>query len=457
MFQPVDTKVSFPQLEQSILELWKERQIVEKNLASGDKPFVFYEGPPTANGRPGLHHAISRIFKDIICRYRSMQGYKIIGRREGWDTHGLPVEIEVEKILGFRGKPDIERYGIAEFNARCRQSVWEYIQDWKVFTQRIAYWVSEDAYITYENSYIESLWWIFRQLWDNSLLFRDYKVTITARAAAPRSRTTRSRWASRTMSMTHRCGFASVSPRSRPPRAASIHWRRSWLARRSWPGRPRPGRCRPMWRWRSSQARTMRWWPSPHKKGSRRSPSPPNPLPGAGEGEQGGERLLMAAALVPTVLGERATILKTYQGHELVGLHYTRLFDGIPGPGDTVDWNSAYRVIADDFVSLEDGTGVVHIAPAYGDLEIGRKYGLPTLFSVDLAGLVLPEFGDLPFTGKFFKAADPDITQDLRERGLLFRSGRVKHSYPFCWRCSTPLLTTPSAAGISAPQPKRMC
>ncbi|HEX5688632.1 MAG TPA: class I tRNA ligase family protein, partial [Roseiflexaceae bacterium] len=157
MFQPVDTKVSFPQLEEGILEMWKRDQIVEKNLASGTKPFVFYEGPPTANGRPGLHHAISRIFKDIICRYRSMQGYQIIGRREGWDTHGLPVEIEVEKILGFRGKPDIERYGIAEFNARCRQSVWEYIQEWKVFTQRIAYWVSEDAYITYENEYIESL------------------------------------------------------------------------------------------------------------------------------------------------------------------------------------------------------------------------------------------------------------------------------------------------------------
>ena len=178
MFQPVDTKVSFPQLEESIIELWKVNQIVEKNLAAGSKPFVFYEGPPTANGRPGLHHAISRIFKDIICRYRSMCGYQIIGRREGWDTHGLPVEIEVEKMLGFRGKPDIERYGIAEFNAKCRQSVWEYIQDWKVFTRRIAYWVSEDAYITYENSYIESLWWIFRQLWDNGLLFRDYKVTM---------------------------------------------------------------------------------------------------------------------------------------------------------------------------------------------------------------------------------------------------------------------------------------
>jgi isoleucyl-tRNA synthetase len=423
MFQPVDTKVSFPQLEQSILELWKEQQIVEKNLASGDKPFVFYEGPPTANGRPGLHHAISRIFKDIICRYRSMQGYKIIGRREGWDTHGLPVEIEVEKILGFRGKPDIERYGIAEFNARCRQSVWEYIQDWKVFTQRIAYWVSEDAYITYENSYIESLWWIFRQLWDNSLLFRDYKVTMHC----PRCGTSLS---------DHEVSLGFQDDVDDP----SV-----WIRFRVTEEPTAEGTSHPLAK-ELAGAAFLAWtttpWTLPANVALAIKPGADYALVALAphEGEQEGERLLMAAALVPTVLGEGATVLKTYQGSELVGLHYTRLFDGIPGPGDTVDWNSAYRVIADDFVSLEDGTGVVHIAPAYGDLEIGRKYGLPTLFSVDLAGLVLPEFGELPFTGKFFKAADPDITQNLQERGLLFRSGRVKHSYPFCWRCSTPLL-----------------
>ncbi|MFL5802240.1 MAG: isoleucine--tRNA ligase [Roseiflexaceae bacterium] len=442
MFQPVDTKVSFPQLEQSILELWKQQQIVEKNLASGDKPFVFYEGPPTANGRPGLHHAISRIFKDIICRYRSMCGYKIIGRREGWDTHGLPVEIEVEKMLGFRGKPDIERYGIAEFNARCRQSVWDYIQDWKVFTQRIAYWVSEDAYITYENSYIESLWWIFRQLWDNSLLFRDYKVTMHC----PRCGTSLSDhevslgfqddvddpsvWVRFRVTDDRRPATDDRRPTTDDRRSAKPHPLAKELA----------GAAFLAW--------TTTPWTLPANVALAVKPdadyalalTPLPPLPGVGEGEQGGERLIMAAALVPAVLGEGATIVKTYRGSELVGLRYDNLFDGIPGPGDTVDWDAAYRVIADDFVSLEDGTGVVHIAPAYGDLEIGRKYSLPTLFSVDLAGLVLPEFGDLPFTGKFFKQADPDITQNLQERGLLFKSGRIKHSYPFCWRCGTPLL-----------------
>ncbi|HET9222716.1 MAG TPA: isoleucine--tRNA ligase, partial [Roseiflexaceae bacterium] len=415
MFQPVDTKVSFPQLEESILELWKQRQIVEKNLAGGAEPFVFFEGPPTANGRPGLHHAISRIFKDTICRYRSMRGYKIVGRREGWDTHGLPVEIEVEKALGFRGKPDIERYGIAEFNARCRQSVWDYIQDWKAFTRRIAYWVSEDAYITYENSYIESLWWIFRQLWDNGLLFRDYKVTMHC----PRCGTSLS---------DHEVSLGFEDDVDDP----SV-WVRFRVTNDQRP--TTNDRLAPELTGASFLAWTTTPWTLPANVALAIKPDADYAVV-----QQDGERLIMAAALVPTVLGEDAAIEKTYRGSDLVGLRYENLFEGIPGPGDTVDWGSAYRVIADDFVSLEDGTGVVHIAPAYGDLEIGRKHGLPTLFSVDLSGLVLPEFGELPFTGKFFKDADPDITQNLKERGLLFRSGRVKHSYPFCWRCGTPLL-----------------
>jgi isoleucyl-tRNA synthetase len=432
MFQPVDTKVSFPQLEEGILEMWKRDQIVEKNLASGSKPFVFYEGPPTANGRPGLHHAISRIFKDIICRYRSMQGYQIIGRREGWDTHGLPVEIEVEKILGFRGKPDIERYGIAEFNARCRQSVWEYIQEWKVFTQRIAYWVSEDAYITYENEYIESLWWIFRRLWDDGLLFRDYKVTMHC----PRCGTSLS---DHEVSL----GFREdVDDPSVWIRFRVAGGQGSGVGGQERSGSPDLHPSSPISHPLEQElagAAFLAWtttpWTLPANVALAVKPDADYAL-----AEHDGERLLMAAALVPSVLGEGARVERTYQGSDLVGLRYANLFQGVPGPGDTVDWDSAYRVVADDFVSLEDGTGVVHIAPAYGDLEIGRKYGLPTLFSVDLSGLVLPEFGELPFVGKFFKEADPDITRDLKERGLLFKSGRVKHSYPFCWRCGTALL-----------------
>ena len=410
-FQPVDTRVSFPKLEESVLELWRQKQIVEKSLAAGETPFVFYEGPPTANGRPGLHHTISRIFKDVVCRYRAMQGYKIVGRREGWDTHGLPVEIEVEKKLGFSGKPDIEKFGIAEFNAMCRKSVWEYIQEWKTFTQRIAYWVDEDGYYTYDNKYIESLWWIFRQLWDGGLLFRDYKVTMHC----PRCGTSLSD-AEVALGFKDDIDDPSVWVRFRV-RGDGAHPLAGELAGASF------------------LAWTTTPWTLPANVAVALKPGADYALV-----QLEGERLIMAAALVGQVLGEGAAVERTYQGNELVGLRYEPLFKGVPGPGDEVDWDTAYRAIADDYVSLEDGTGIVHIAPAYGDLEIGRKYSLPTLFSVDLAGKVLPEFAEQGFAGLFFKQADPHITRDLKERGLLFRSGRVKHSYPFCWRCDTPLL-----------------
>jgi isoleucyl-tRNA synthetase len=414
-FQPVDTRVSFPQLEQSVLELWKAKQIVKKSLEAGDKPFVFYEGPPTANGRPGIHHAIARVFKDVICRYRAMQGYKIIGRREGWDTHGLPVEIEVEKKLGFSGKPDIERFGVAEFNAACKQSVLEYIHDWQVFTERIAYWVSDDGYYTFDNRYVESLWWIMRQLWDQQLLFRDYKVTMHC----PRCGTSLS--------------DAEVALGFKDDVDDPSVWLRFHVL-----GAGEGGSSHPLSDELASVpliAWTTTPWTLPANVALAVKPEAAYAL-----ARKDGETVVMAEALVPRVLGEDAEVLRTFTGNELVGLRYRALFQGAPAPGDTVDWESAYRVIADDYVSLEDGTGIVHIAPAYGDLEIGRKYGLPTLFSVDLSGKVVPELGDLPFTGKFFKQADPDITRDLKERGLLFRSGRVKHSYPFCWRCDTPLL-----------------
>jgi isoleucyl-tRNA synthetase len=409
-FQPVDTRVSFPKLEEEVLELWKQRQVVEKSLAAGDKPWVFYEGPPTANGRPGLHHVIARIFKDVVCRYRAMQGYKIIGRREGWDTHGLPVEIEVERKLGFSGKPDIEKFGVAAFNAACKQSVWEYIQEWKVFTQRIAYWVDEDGYYTYDNKYIESLWWMFRQLWDDKLLFRDYKVSMHC----------------------PRCGTSLSDHEVAQGFKDDVDDPSVWVRFRVLAGdHPLAGELAGA----SFLAWTTTPWTLPANVAVAVKPDAPYTVV-----QKDGERLVMAEALVRQVLGEDAVVERTYQGKELDGLRYQNLWEGVPGPGDVVDWSTAYRVIADDYVSLEDGTGIVHIAPAYGDLEIGRTHGLPTLFSVDLSGKVVPELGDLPYTGKFFKQADPDITRDLQERGFLFRSGRVKHSYPFCWRCDTPLL-----------------
>ncbi len=415
MFKPVDTNVSFPRLEEEVMAWWAANQVVEKSLASGEKPFVFYEGPPTANGRPGLHHVISRTFKDIILRYRAMQGYKIIGRREGWDTHGLPVEIEVEKKLGFNGKPDIEKYGIAEFNKLCRESVWEYIQEWKSFTRRIAYWVDEDGYYTYDNKYIESLWWILRQLWERDLLFRDYKVTMHC----------------------PRCG-TSLSDHEVSQGARDDVDDPSVFIKFKLTGATAPGNDTPLAE-ALAGAYMVAWTTTPWTL-------PANVALAVQHGanyvevEHEGERLVLAEALAERVLGEGVQVLRTMRGNDLVGLRYEQLFTGVPGAGDTPDLARGYRVIADEIVTMDDGTGVVHIAPAYGDLEVGRKHGLPTLFSVDLAGKVMPELGDLPFTGKFFKEADPDITRNLKERGLLLKSGRVRHYYPFCWRCGTPLL-----------------
>jgi isoleucyl-tRNA synthetase len=410
MFKPVETNVAFPKLEESILEWWAANQIVEKSLAAGEKPYVFYEGPPTSNGRPGLHHAISRSFKDIILRYRSMQGYKIVGRREGWDTHGLPVEIEVEKKLGFSGKPDIEKYGVAEFNKRCRESVWEYIQEWKSFTKRIAFWLDEDGYITYENQYIESLWWIFRQLWDNGLLYRDYKVTMHC----------------------PRCGTSLSDHEVSQGAQDDVDDPSVWIKFKI-QGSAEVGRLHDL-----AGAYMLAWTTTPWTlPGNVALAVKPDAI--YVEVEHQGEHLIIADALMDQVLGPETTVLRRFHGQELSGLRYERLYTGVPGAGDEVDWNSAYQVVADDYVSLEDGTGIVHIAPAYGDLEIGRKHALPTLFSVGLDGNMLPEFNEFSFAGKFFKKADPDVTRDLKERGLLYRSGRVKHYYPFCWRCSTPL------------------
>jgi isoleucyl-tRNA synthetase len=411
MFKPVETNVAFPRMEESILEWWAANQVVEKSLAAGEKPYVFYEGPPTSNGRPGLHHAISRSFKDVILRYRAMQGYKIVGRREGWDTHGLPVEIEVEKKLGFSGKPDIEKYGIAEFNKRCRESVWEYIQEWKAFTKRIAFWLSDDAYITYENKYIESLWWIFRQLWDNGLLFRDYKVTMHC----------------------PRCGTSLSDHEVSQGAQDDVDDPSVWVKFKV-KGTAEVGRLHDL-----AGSYLVAWtttpWTLPANVALAVKPDATYV-----EVLHEGEQLLLAEALYQQVLGSEAEVKRRFTGQELAGLRYENLYTGVPGPGDEVDWNAAYRVIADDFVSLEDGTGVVHIAPAYGDLEVGRKHHLPTLFSVDLSGRVFPEFGELGFAGKFFKEVDPDITRELKGRGLLLKSGRVRHYYPFCWRCGTPLL-----------------
>lgn len=412
-FAAVDPKVSFPTLEDEIAAWWEAHGIVKKTLDHGDasRPFVFFEGPPTANGRPGIHHVEARSSKDIMVRFNRMLGKKVIGARGGWDTHGLPVELEVEKKLGFAGKPDIEKYGITEFNAACRQSVWDYIQEWEKLTQRIAFWIDlEDPYITYDNKYIESLWWIFKQLHERELLYRDYKVTMHC----PRCGTSLS---DHEVAQGYQDNTDDPSVWVRFRHTPSDHALDAQVA----------------------DAAFLAWtttpWTLPANAGLAVNPEATYVL-----AEHEGQRYILAEALVGAVLGETATTLASFVGADLRGLRYTPLFPGVGDNGAAIDLSSAHRVVADEFVSLEDGTGIVHIAPAYGDLEIGRKYGLPTLFSVDLAGKVLSSFESFGFAGLFFKEADPKITRYLKEQGLLFKSGRVLHTYPFCWRCKTPLL-----------------
>ncbi len=422
-FKPVDTRVSFPALEDEVASWWSAAGVVRQSLESGDRsrPFIFFEGPPTANGRPGVHHVEARVTKDVVVRYHRLRGEHVIGARGGWDTHGLPVEIEVEREKGFSGKPDIEKFGIEAFNEACKESVWRYIKDFERLTDRIAYWLDlSDPYVTYHNNYIESLWWIFKTLWDRGLLFRDYKVTMHC----PRCGTSLS---------DHEVAQGFEDNVDDPSVWLRFRLKAPALSTDGSTDLPHPHAEQ------LAGASMLAWTTTPWTLPANVALAV-NPEANYVLAEYQDERVVLAEALAGRVLGEDFTALATFTGEQLVGLHYENLFKGVPGPGDTVRWETAYHVIADDFVTLEDGTGVVHVAPAYGDLEIGRKYGLPTLFSVDLAGKVLPDFADLGVAGMFFKAADPLITRNLKERGLLFKGERVRHAYPFCWRCKTPLL-----------------
>ncbi len=415
MFRAVDPQVSFPQLEEGLVTWWRESGVMQRALPGKvDGPdFIFFEGPPTANGRPGVHHVLARAFKDIILRYKRMQGYHIIGARGGWDTQGLPVEVEVEKELSLNGKRDIEAYGIAAFNEKCRSSVFRYVQDWERMTDRIAYWIDLDnPYITYTNDYLESGWWILKTLWDQGLLFRDYKVNMHC----PRCVTTLA---------DHEVAQGYKDDTEDP----SVWPKFRVLPVEGQLPAPLTGLDAPVF----LLAWTTTPWTLPANVAVAVKP----------EGDyvaarKGDEIIILAESRLTANLGDAVEVIRRFKGADLAGIHYDCLYRGVPAPGDLVDWEMAYQVIADDYVSLADGTGIVHIAPAYGDLEIGRRHGLPTLFSVDLHGEMLPELRQ--FEGRFFKEADPYIIRDLKERGLLLKSGRVKHTYPFCWRCSTPLL-----------------
>ena len=453
MFRPVPSRVNFPEIEKSVLQFWKDQDIFHRTeLEREGKPlFVLHEGPPTANGSPGIHHVLARVFKDVICRYKTMKGYRCL-RKGGWDAHGLPVELEVERELGLRSKRDIEEYGIVKFNQKCRESVFRYVREWENMTDRIGFWVDMDhPYITLENDYIESGWWILRQLWDKGLLYQDIKGT----PHCPRCVTSLS---SHEVALGYQENTPDPSVYVKFP-LESLTPSLALLGQGGEKNVPSPSTGEG-WDGGDTPTFFLAWTTTPWT------------LPGntalavAGDadysiievdGKNGPERLIVASALAESIIEEPHRVVDTVKGSSLVGLSYGGLYDPrdfeveirrfevreVAGLGNvgTLELSDGYspRVIGTDFVSLEDGTGIVHIAPAFGDedLNAGREYGLEFVQPVNLQGIVT---GSYPFAGKFVKDADKDIIGDLEERGLLYHQDVYRHTYPFCWRCDTPLL-----------------
>jgi isoleucyl-tRNA synthetase len=423
-FAPVDPKQHFPALEERVLAFWQEARIFEKSLGDENDPrplFVFFEGPPTANGKPGIHHVLARSFKDVIPRYKTMRGFRV-PRKAGWDCHGLPVEVEVEKRLGLKGKGQIEALGVAEFNRQCRASVFQYILDWDRMTARIGFWLdTEHPYRTLDNPYIESCWALLKQLWDRGLLAQNYKVT----KHCPR------------------CGTSLAEAEAGLGMKEDVDDPSVTVRLRLLPGQPLPFSGHSTDTPTSVLIWTTTPWTLPANAAAALHRTAPYALceraPADGDDDTApGERFLLLATQVESVLGKGARVLATAPGEALAGLRYEPLYPGVGKDGAAVDLSAAYRTLVDETVEIGEGTGIVHIAPAYGDLDVGRRHGLPVLFSVGLDGVVLPAFP--AFAGKFFKDADPLITRDLKERRLLLHAGRIKHSYPFCWRCDAPLI-----------------
>ncbi|MFQ5864436.1 MAG: isoleucine--tRNA ligase [bacterium] len=396
MYKELSTQLNFPALEKEILKYWEENKIFEKSIESRDpaRPFIFYEGPPTANGRPGIHHVISRTIKDFVCRLKTMEGYRV-ERKAGWDTHGLPVEIEVEKELGFTSKEEIEKYGIDKFNEKCKQSVWRYKQEWDEVTRRIGFWIDlQNPYITYENEYIESVWWILSEFWKKDLIYFGHKIL----PYCPRCETPLS---SHEVSQ----GYQEIADPS-----VFVRFRIKGEKNTSflvWTTTP--------WTLISNVALAV------------------HPDIKYVKVKHAEEYLILAEARLSELDGDYK-IVQEYDGKELVGKNYEPLF----GFFETIE--NLYFTVEGEFVSTEEGTGIVHIAPAFGedDYQLGSKYGLPVLQPVDKSGKFTEEVTF--FKNKFVKAADSEIIANLKERGLLYKSETYLHSYPHCWRCGSPLL-----------------
>jgi isoleucyl-tRNA synthetase len=401
-FGPVDPDLDLPALEERVLARWREREIVEETarLRKGDEPWIFYEGPPTANGRPGLHHVWARAFKDLFPRFQTMRG-RDVPRKGGWDCHGLPVELEVERELGLNNKHEIEAYGIEAFNERCRDSVRRYVEDWSSLTARSGVWIdTADAYWTMDNDYVESVWWLMRRLWDEGLLYEGHRVTPYC----------------------GRCGTAlsshEVAQGYRDVVDPSIYVRFPLVD-----GGP-------------PDADLLVWTTTPWTLIS-------NVAAAVGPGfsyvrvaDPAGGRDLVLGEHAAARLYPQADVLQRWTGADMAGWRYERPFEFL----EPVAGKDGWRVVAADYVTDDDGSGIVHIAPAFGedDAQVGRAENLPVLNPVDADATF--DHRVAPWNGRFVKDADPEIIADLRARGLLVAEAPYEHSYPHCWRCGTPLI-----------------
>ncbi len=406
--RPVDSHASFPELEQTVLERWREREIFAQSVRrrAGAPQWGFYEGPPTANGAPGTHHVLSRVFKDIFPRYRTMCGYQV-ERKGGWDCHGLPVELAVEAELGMTSKDDIERYGIAEFNARCREKVLSHVEDWNRLTERIGFWIDlDDAYRTLDADYVESVWWALKTISDKGLLYEKLKVV----PYCPRDQTTLS---------SHELGQPGVYQDVLDP---SVYVRLLVTEPK--------GKA-------EKDDELLIWTTTPWTLVSNAAVAVDPELTYVRAQVGDGPVQIVAEALVVPVLGEHAEVIERFPGVELVGSRYEPPFAYIPGHAYGP---KGHTVLAADFVTAGDGTGLVHTAIAFGedDFRLGEQEGLTAVNPVRLDGTYDERIG--PYVGRWVKDADQDLIEDLRAAGKLLRAERLEHSYPHCWRCGTPLL-----------------
>ncbi len=401
MYKQYSDKIKYSEIEKEILEFWESNKIFEKSIETrpANKSFTFYEGPPTANGKPGIHHVMARTIKDIVCRYKTLQGYQV-HRKAGWDTHGLPVEIEVEKELGIKTKDEIIIYGVEKFNQACKNSVFTYLKDWNELTRRIGYWINlDDAYITCTNEYIESVWWSLKKFFDEGYIYKGFKIQpYCTRCETPLS--------SHELSL----GYQDVKDPSIYVLVKIKNLTDTYFL--VWTTTP--------WTLISNVALAV----NKNVDYVKVELIDENKKP----------YYLILAEPRLEALPHGYKIVEKYKGEQLVGWEYERLFDYVP-----VD-KKAFYVIEGDFVTTEDGSGIVHIAPAFGedDYQVGKKYDLPLINPVDKSGRFQELISDFKFM--HVKEADPHIIQNLKSRKLLFKKETIEHSYPHCWRCKSPLL-----------------